>query len=532
MNKVWYLLKVQLLQLFGLNKALHAKGRKEKRKWMAIFIGVILLIGYAFVVSFFYSSSVASMLEAVGELELLLAIMMASASLITFMVSIYKVNGILFAFKDYDMVMSLPVKTSMVVASRVLMLYVMNVAFSLLIMLPAGIVYGLKASPSLLFYVYYIVTLFFIPLLPIIAATFIGSIIMMISSRFKYANLLNLVLTFAVLLFFMGGMVNVNGDTENLTNMSLALMVEVNTIYPLTDMYVNAVCHYRFLSFILFIGISIGAFILYVVIIGTKFKSINTELMTSRKNGRFKMEGQVQSSPFKALYRKELKRYFSTSIYVLNTAFGMILYTVLSVALLFVGTEQISEMLKIPQLPMYITDFAPFAVSIFIVLSCTTMCSISLEGKNLWILQSSPIAVQTICLSKIAVNLTITVPLILINNVLLLFVLQTGFIESVLFFALPITYAVFIAFIGIVMNMKFPNFDWTNEVTVVKQSAASLITTFLGLISIAIPFALLVSLPHVNQQIFIGGVIVVLVTLCIGMYAYMKVKGERVFRAI
>lgn len=532
MNKVWYLFKVQLLQLFGLNKALHAKDRKEKRKWMAIFIGIILLVGYVFVVSFVYSFSIASMFEAVGKLELLLAIMMAFTSLITIIVTIYKVNGILFGFKDYDMVMSLPVKTSMVVASRVLILYVMNVAFSFLIMLPAGIVYVLKASPSLLFSFFFLVTLFFIPLLPIIAATCIGSIIMMISSRFKYTNLLNLVLTFAVLLFFMGGMINVNGDTENLTNMSLTLMVEVNTLYPLTNMYVNAVCHYSFLSFILFMGISIGAFILYVVIIGTKFKSINTGLMTTRKNGRFNMEGQVQSSPFRALYRKELKRYFSTSIYVLNTAFGIVLYTVLSVALLFVGTEQISELLKIPQLPMYINNFAPFAVSIFIVLSCTTMCSISLEGKNLWILQSSPIAVHTICLSKIAVNLTITVPAILINNVLLLFVLQTSLIESVLFFVLPITYAVFIAFMGMVVNMKFPNFDWTNEVTVVKQSAASLIATFAGFISIAIPFAILFALPHVNQHIFILGVIVVLVILCVIMYAYMKVKGEHVFRAI
>ena len=33
--------------------------------------------------------------------------------------------------------------------------------------------------------------------------------------------------------------------------------------------------------------------------------------------------------------------------------------------------------------------------------------SISLEGKNVWILQSSPIRVKTILNSKIAVNLTL-----------------------------------------------------------------------------------------------------------------------------
>ncbi|WP_042350801.1 hypothetical protein [Bacillus massiliigorillae] len=531
MNKVWYLLKVQLLQFFGLNKALHAKNPKEKRKWMAIFIGIIALIVYMFVISFFYSYSMASMFEKIGKMELLLAIMMAATSLMTFMVTIYKVNGILFGFRDYDIVMSLPIKTSMVVASRVLMLYVMNLVFSLLLMIPAGVVYAMKVVPGPLFYVLFIVTLLFIPLLPIIAATIIGSVIMIISARFKYANFLNLAMTFAVLLIFMGGMMNVNGGVEDLTNMSLALMEQVNTLYPLTGMYVNAVCQYSLLSLLLFIGISIGAFMLYVVIVGAKFKSINTQLMTKRKNGRYQMAEQIQSSPFKALYRKELKRYFSTSIYVLNTAFGLVLYTVVTIALLFMGTEQISEMIKMPQLSLYINEFAPFVVSVFIVLSCTTMSSISLEGKNLWILQSSPIAVQTICLSKIAVNLTLTVPVIFVNNILLLFVLQTSFIEGILLFAVPLVYTLFIAFMGIVINLKFPNFDWTNEVTVVKQSAASLIATFGGLFSIGIPFALLMVLPNINLYIFMLGVIIVLLVLCIMMYVYMTRKGEQVFKA-
>lgn len=75
--------------------------------------------------------------------------------LVSFFTTINKASGVLFSYKDYDLVMSLPVKTSHVVASRILQLYVLNLFFTLMAMLPAGAVYAIKVNPGALFYLFF-----------------------------------------------------------------------------------------------------------------------------------------------------------------------------------------------------------------------------------------------------------------------------------------------------------------------------------------------------------------------------------------
>ncbi|MBW4081450.1 hypothetical protein [Paenibacillus sp. S150] len=89
------------------------------------------------------------------------------------------------------------------------------------------------------------------------------------------------------------------------------------------------------------------------------------------------------SSPFHALYKKELRRYFSSSVYVLNTGIGMILLLVMSISLLFVSPGKLGELAAIPQLSHGLGTLAPFLVSLFVTLSCTAPSSISLEGNHL-----------------------------------------------------------------------------------------------------------------------------------------------------
>ena len=174
MRKLWSLTRLQLLGWFGLNKALHTKIPSQRRKNLFAAIGAILLILYFTGISYVYSDQVGQAFEMVYALPLLPGLMMATASLVTLMTTIYKVNGALFNFRDYDMIMALPVKTSVVVASRMMALYLLNIGFVLIVMLPAGVVYGLRAQPELLFYGRFAASLLMIPFVPIVAATAIG----------------------------------------------------------------------------------------------------------------------------------------------------------------------------------------------------------------------------------------------------------------------------------------------------------------------------------------------------------------------
>lgn len=184
MINIWRLTRIQLLSSFGLNKALHTRDPKERRKWLLMSLGLLLSMVVVAGASFGYSYGMAMAFEQIGRVDLLLAVMMAATSVVGFFTTIYKAGDVLFGFKDYDLVMSLPVRTRHVVASRVLQLYVLNLLFSFMVMVPAGAVYAIKVNPGALYYLYFLITLVWIPLVPIIGATIIGALISWIASRF------------------------------------------------------------------------------------------------------------------------------------------------------------------------------------------------------------------------------------------------------------------------------------------------------------------------------------------------------------
>ncbi|GGG02126.1 hypothetical protein GCM10010912_53690 [Paenibacillus albidus] len=532
MINIWRLTKIQLLSSFGLNKALHTLDVKERRKAILLSSSILAGVLMIAVVSFGYSFMMAMTFEQMGRMDLLLAIMMAVTSIVGFFTTIYKASGVLFSYKDYDLVMSLPIKTSHVVASRVLQLYVLNLFFTLIVMLPAGVVYAIKVNPETLFYLLFLMTLLFIPLLPIIAATIIGSFISWVSSRFKASRMISLVLTFVVIIALMVGSFGLNGNEQVLADMGTELADMIFKLYPLADMYVDAVCSYRMSSFLLFIALSVLSFMIFATVLGTRYKAIHTGLTTSHASSKYIMKPLEASSPFRALYKKELRRYFSSSIYVLNTSIGMILLLVMSIALLFVSSEKLGELIEIPQLSHYLSTLAPMIVSLFVTLSCTTSSSISLEGNHLWILKSSPISKQTILLSKVAVNLTITLPVLVVSSMLLMISLRPGWIESLLLLVIPLIYACYSAMMGVIVNLKLPNLEWTSEVTVIKQSAAVIVSMFIGVISLLIPLGISLLLTHVNGNLILIGIGMIMIAVCLVMFRYIQTKGERLFRTI
>ena len=70
-----------------------------------------------------------------------------------------------------------------------------------------------------------------------------------------------------------------------------------------------------------------------------------------------------------------------------------------------------------------------------------------------------------------------------------------------LVFLTPLAYACFTSVFGMWLNLKFPNYSWTSEITVVKQSAASFIGIFFGMMNGAIPIIVLIFCPQWNEAV-------------------------------
>ncbi|MEA4853176.1 MAG: hypothetical protein VB082_02735 [Christensenella sp.] len=528
-NKLGSLLKVYFRTSFGFNKAKFTHEKKAKSSGMT----VLLVFCYAMmaIAIFAMSMGMMSSLEPLGLSSIVLNIMMMAASLATLFTTIYKVNGTLFGFQDYDLQMSLPVNTRTLITSRILILYGLNALFVLIVMIPPMIGYAILAQPPFAFYLIYIILMLATPLLPIVIATVIGTLISMAASRFKRKNGLNVIFTVAFFMVFMvvwmGFWVNSGDVISDFSAIGTGLNDILVKIYPMTALFSDAIASISIQAFLLFLAISIGGFAVFVVIISKHFGKLNTAMTTNRAASNYKMTELRSSAPKKALNRREMKRYLSSSQYVLNTAVGPLLLVVVSIILLVSGSKGFGVYSDIPEFETLLKVAAPMGITFFIAMACTTSSSISLEGKALWIARSLPVDTRLILKSKIHVAMTLFYPTVIICGTLFNIALKPDPLYIVLMYAIPLAYSYFIAFFGLKCNLNNANFDWTNEVTVIKQSKPTLLTMLVGMALTIIP-ALLSLIAGVTVLL---GALALVAILDIILYRNLMTKGVAQFES-
>lgn len=506
---------------------LRLRKKKDKRKHVSAF--AILFLGFLLFASLsgFYSFALGSSLNLYGELDKLPGILMAATSMITLVTSVYKVKGTIFSFKDYDIVMSLPVPTNAVVASRVLLLYIINIFFTIAIMVPGFIVYGILAKPEVLFYVLSLISLIFIPLIPIIIASIIGVILAFISSRFKYSNAINVIL---MILFFTGiffGSFLLQSE-QQIAELGKVFEKQMNRMYPLASFYLKGILSFDIASYFLFIIISLIAFFLFCILVSKIFKSLNSGVMAKRQSSNFSMKEQQQKSVLYTLYIKELKRYLGCSIYIMNTAFGIIILLIGSIVLLFVEPKQVTMIKQVPEVLSMIQNMLPFMIAFMVATVSTTASSISLEGKNLWIIKSAPIRINQWFLSKMMVNFTVTIPSIIISGLASSIIFKLDFLHTILSIILPIGYTYLSAVLGLVINLKFPKFDWENETMVVKQSLSAMLGSLCPMLTVGLPVAALFLIKELNYNLLTIGTTIIVILVSALLHWNLNRKGYRI----
>lgn len=526
MKKIWLLTKVQL------RTALDLKIGNKKIQTDSFFYMISGLFGlFIMLLSFVYSYMIGFALNMAGALSYLPVLVMAIISFITLMTSIYKVQGILFGFKDYDLIMALPVKTSYVVISRFLLLYIVNLAITFFVIVPSNIAYGILAKTTFLFYIVSFFMIFIIPLIPMVISYLLGLVIGLISQRFKYKNIISLIFSIGLIVLIVSSSFFLSNES-NIKKLEDMFSHGISRIYFLAEWYRLGVVELQWEYILLFTGVSLIVFGVFTYIVGKNFKKINTLMSSVYTKKNYKLKAMRQGSPIGALYKKEIKRYFASSLYVMNTAVGVVMLTIGTIALLFVKEDTLMVILEMPDMAGQLRNILPLAISFMVALTYTTGCSISLEGCHLWILKASPVSEKEIFLSKILVNLTVTIPAILFNGIVLIFALKLNVIEGIMVFFVPTMYALFSAISGLIVNLFLPNLNWTSEVTVIKQSPTSLVSALMGFATTGLPFALLM-VAGPKYSVYVNGVVgIVIGILAFVAWQYLIKSGSRRFKKL
>ena len=500
-RQIRLLTKIQICNIFDINKIRYSNDKKSKMKITGLLIAWILLI----LMLMGYISGIVYQLCQMGMAELIPSVIVVVTSMIVFFFTFIKAGSIIFNNKDFELQISLPVTKTAIIVSRFLTMYITNFILSFLIIIPGIIVYGIMEIPQISFYVYGIIGACFIPLLPLTISTILSSLITAISSKLKHKSIISSVITLILILFVLlfNNQFTSTGELQMMDmtkNIASTLNKQIENIYPMAIWLQKSMINGSLIYLLLFIVVSVIVFFAMVLILQKYFLSICSALNSHSSSNKFNMQELPTSSVKKTLWKKEIKLYFSSSIYVINTMVTYILMVGMSIFILVIGVNSIGEMVVI----------YPIMLGAMVVITPISTCAISMEGKNFWIIESLPITMNDIISSKIFADLSVVFPFYFVSEIISFIAIKPTGINILWLILIPALYIVFGAVCGLLINLRFPKFDWDNDVEVVKQSAATLLMVIVGLLSVMIPCVLLILFKDWNINVLFLLIMIVL----------------------
>ncbi|MBQ6811647.1 MAG: hypothetical protein IJP06_00900 [Agathobacter sp.] len=514
------LTKIQLVNLYGLNVYRNLKDPKEKKKkfWLGVAYAFVIIVMMSYIggLTFGYVY--------IGLEDILPAYLIMIASLIILMFSIFKAGDVIFQKNSYDILCSLPLKNSSIVISRFIRMYVENTLLTLVVMVPAIVVFGALAKPAWSFYVIGLIVTAFIPLLPITISVFVGALILAVSSRSKHKNLISILLSVVLIVAIMFGTMQFSTvaeemDIEALQNMLHVVLNLINSIYPPAVWLGNAMLTGDFLTCIACVGAGIFVFAIVMWIVSANYKWISEGLHSTSAKHDYKMENLGKNHVLGALYKREFKRYFASSVYVTNTIVSPIMGMLFAVAMLFVGPEQLdsvaAEFYAESGMMLQIRNMFPMVLAMIFCMMPITAVSISMEGKQWWIVKTLPIRAKDLLDSKLLMNLSVIAPFYLLSVILVSIGQKVSLMEFIWILLVPLVAMLFSCVFGQTINLKMPVFDWENEVSIVKQSASAFVGGIVPFfIMIPVTYgAMLIPAQYVNVCMLLFCLVIVAVTV-------------------
>ena len=494
MNEQILLLKTMLTSSSNINVLRHSDDKKKR----SMATGNIIGFGFIYLLLAMYTGGVSFGMSYFGLSESVPVLPATIIFALSFFLTLFKAHGILFGFKEIDLLMSMPFTVKNVVSSRFLFVYIENLKWTLVLSFSSLIGYIIGGRPSALSVIIWVVLTFFLPVIPMLIAALISALVGGIGAGFKHKNIVLTILTFILVIplffvrFFIEDTIK-NNKIEEVVTGSADAFSNASDFIPTAKWFSDAVNDYSIPAIILIFAISITAYEVFFFVFSKFYKRINSKLSESHtskakiKDKDFRAESVVMSICF-----KEAKRFTGSVAYMTNIGMGAVMSVVFGIAILFINVNKmissmagvevdlsnVSASLVVPVLVYFFTGMVP-----------STACSMSLEGKNYWIIQTLPVKMMDLLKGKMLFNIFLFLPVGLFATVMSCISLKANFVEVIVALCFTITANLFSTAFGMLVGVKNMQLDWENEIQVIKQGRA--VASYL--------------LPNMFGTMFIGG---------------------------
>ncbi len=540
---IFSLLKLEYHNLFASFSGTSRKNKKAKSVNNLVYLLLFLLLGaYLTFASYMFSNNLYNTFSAIGDEALLPTVMFYAVSLTTLFYTIFKSGSVLFIFKDFDLLASLPIKFSEIITAKLIFLYTSNILFQSIVILPAMALWAIKAPITIQGLIYSLIAFLFLPFIPIVIASIIGTMITYISGFFKNSNIFAVILQ-VIFIFFIfiasfsiglfGGASSTGSSALFILANGISAFIKKNlfNIYAPSELYYNLV-QGDTVSFLLFIGISFVFYYVFCLFVAKNFLKIRAKITATKTTSKKIKITQTSKSAFSSLVSKEFKLLFSLPIYAMNMLTGLVMGIMLfGIVIYFYIAENETFVMVLPLIKVYVLQLIPIVLSFFAGYVSMTSCSLSLEGNSFWLLKSMPISAFSVFLSKIVSNIILHTPFSLAFSFIAIYILKPDLVFSIFIIFIPLSFCVFSSVYAMLLNIRFPMFDWTNPSVPVKKGMAVFIMVFLNMaLYFGLGFLVFNVFDTTSKQImFYTSALVVINSLSGFMLLYLKNQAEKIF---
>ncbi|NSW91416.1 MAG: hypothetical protein HPY74_12220 [Firmicutes bacterium] len=498
------LVKTGLNVNFGISALKYRFAVEKKKRLESVLIGLSILVSlgmllflYVLVLNSIYSVGVQ-----LNQPEIVLTTSIIFAQVIVLIFGIFYLMSAFYFSKDVNILVPLPLKPYEVLGSKFVVVMVNEYLTILPILVPAIIIYGVRTSVSLLYWLKSIIVILFAPIIPLsISALFIIILMRFINFR-KSRDLLAVVGGFLGIFIALG--INLlftnipeGSEEEFLRNIILNQYGMINYIgrqFP-PSIWATRGLAGRGLEaagyIVLFIAVSLALSVLLLWLSNRIFyKSLLVGQEVSRKRkvlSRDEMARKYEkrSSPVASLFFREWKILLRTPVYVLNCLSGAIIGPFLLVLLMVTkdrgGGESLNALISDPNNFLYVQLIALAFMLYVSGINVTASTAVSREGQTFWISKMIPVSAKYQVMAKFLHSLSTTcLGIVLMSIILVVFIMPLSSVLPI--FLLGLIGSVPLTAFNLIVDVARPKLLWHNPQEAVKQNTNALLGMLISLL--------------------------------------------------
>ena len=505
--------------------------KKQKSKFTPILYTMLFIyVAIALLFMLFgYFWSLAEPFNKAGLGWLYFAMFAITDFALMFIGSVFSAKSQLFEAKDNQILLSMPIKPSDILLSRMSVLLIINFVLDIIVALPAGISWLMACPVTAVGTISFIIVVLLLPLLSLSASSLFGWLLSVLTSRIRRKALMTTVFSIAFLAAYFYGVSQMSTGILKLAQNGSKIAAGLRGIAPIYWIG-SAIADENMLYLLLSAIIMVVPFIItYFVLSKTFFHTVTTQ----RGFAKIKYVEKTHKSTglSTALYRKEAGRLFSSSMYFMNTCLGAI-FMIIGGAAVIVFKDKIDMVsAMIPQIKEYISTLLTLALCMMAGMSNITAPSVSIEGKSIWIVRSIPASAEDVLKAKLKLHCSIIASVGLVASICVVIATKPDILQSVMCILIPPVFSVFTGIVGLLANLRHPDFNWKDETAAVKNSVAVLIN--IGITWAVILAAILIGYfwlwDLISAGLYLTGLFVAVSIATVLLYRSLMTTGVKLF---